>query len=283
MLNGIKMEIKVKIILHTKHAVTGKELITYEATYPRIILAEVNTHRVFSRSSSSSRAIPGKRLAASNFFYPDFWYKNGAGMQPKFELDGLKNKAAGLVYKAAYYSAKFFHYLLTKLDVHKQQCNRLLEPFIYTNSVITSSEWDNFFRLRCSQAAQYEIRMLAEAMREAKENSVPKILKIGEYHIPYIMESESHLDIETKLTLSAARCARVSYKTMFGSVSSIKDDIILTSKLKAEQHMSPFEHQAKIVTPDSKAFLGLNGNFSSGFYQYRKALEKSLNFHDGTR
>ena len=36
----------------------GHRLTTLEATFPRFVLAEFNTHRVFSRNSASSRAIP---------------------------------------------------------------------------------------------------------------------------------------------------------------------------------------------------------------------------------
>src|SRR3954454_17073296 len=39
----------------------GHRLTTVEATFPRFILAEANTHRVFSRNSASSRAIPTER------------------------------------------------------------------------------------------------------------------------------------------------------------------------------------------------------------------------------
>ena len=36
----------------------GIRLVTIECQFPRFILAQVNTHRVFSRNSASSRAIP---------------------------------------------------------------------------------------------------------------------------------------------------------------------------------------------------------------------------------
>ena len=43
---------------------------------PRIILAEFNTHRLFSRNSASSRAIPFKKMVQSvleNPFIPIAW------------------------------------------------------------------------------------------------------------------------------------------------------------------------------------------------------------------
>lgn len=43
----------------------GIEIATLLLTFPRIILSEFNTHRVFSRNSSSSRAIPYKKTVKS--------------------------------------------------------------------------------------------------------------------------------------------------------------------------------------------------------------------------
>ncbi|HEV2643681.1 MAG TPA: hypothetical protein VGT98_13280, partial [Candidatus Elarobacter sp.] len=40
----------------------GVRLTTMEARYPRFIHSEVMTHRVFSRNSSSSRAVPIRKM-----------------------------------------------------------------------------------------------------------------------------------------------------------------------------------------------------------------------------
>src|SRR4051812_47823071 len=40
----------------------GIRLTTFEVTFPRFILAEFNTHRMLSRNSASSRAIPTEKL-----------------------------------------------------------------------------------------------------------------------------------------------------------------------------------------------------------------------------
>lgn len=43
---------------------SGVRLTTLQVTMPRIVLAEFNTHRMLSRNSASSRAIPvEKRIA----------------------------------------------------------------------------------------------------------------------------------------------------------------------------------------------------------------------------
>ncbi len=64
-------------------------LISFELTFPRIVLSEFNTHRVFSRNSASSRAIPvWKRLAEvlHNPYIPIHFGKNKSGMQSAEDL-----------------------------------------------------------------------------------------------------------------------------------------------------------------------------------------------------
>jgi len=73
----------------------GVRLTTMEVTFPRFILAEFNTHRVFSRNSASSRAIPvEKRIAQvrENPFIPEGFTKNQRGMQAS-ELIGDEHQA----------------------------------------------------------------------------------------------------------------------------------------------------------------------------------------------
>lgn len=65
---------------------TGKRLTTFEITFPRIVLAEFNTHRMFSRNSASSRAIPLEKQIeriVTDPFIPERFPINCSGMQPK--------------------------------------------------------------------------------------------------------------------------------------------------------------------------------------------------------
>src|SRR5580692_7015772 len=62
----------------------GHRLTTFEVTFPRIVLAEFNTHRMFSRNSASSRAIPVTKMlerVRTDPFVPTYWGKNQKGMQ----------------------------------------------------------------------------------------------------------------------------------------------------------------------------------------------------------
>jgi hypothetical protein len=68
----------------------GARLTTLEVTFPRIVLAEFNTHRMLSRNSASSRAIPVlKRIKSvvDDPFVPESFGKNQAGMQAETSVD----------------------------------------------------------------------------------------------------------------------------------------------------------------------------------------------------
>ena len=70
---------------------TGERLTTVQVKFHRYILSEVNTHRVFSRNYSSSRAIPISKLieqVRKDPAMPVYWGKNKAGMQAEQKLSG---------------------------------------------------------------------------------------------------------------------------------------------------------------------------------------------------
>ncbi len=133
----------------------GNRITTMEVTMPRIVLAEFNTHRMFSRNSASSRAIPFEKMSRTieeNPFVPIAWQINHKGMQgseyitePR-EVDNLKQiwlngRDAAIVY------ATGLHYQ----NVTKQLCNRGLETYMWHKVLVTATEFENFFALRCPQ------------------------------------------------------------------------------------------------------------------------------------
>lgn len=62
----------------------GNRITSIIVTFPRFILAELNTHRLFSKNSASSRAIPFKTMLESvtnDPFIPIAWQKDHPGMQ----------------------------------------------------------------------------------------------------------------------------------------------------------------------------------------------------------
>jgi hypothetical protein len=264
--------IEVKIILDSISE-NGDRLTTFELKYPRFILSEFNTHRVFSRNSASSRAIPVKRMikdVLSDPVDPVFWGKNKSGMQASEELSGIRLFLSKLLWKTASISAIFFAYGLMLLGLHKQIANRIIEPWMWTKTIVSSTEWDNFFTLRAHPDAQPEFHSLANLMYDAYSRSVPKILKIGEWHLPYIdhMEKVTFVN-EDLIKMSVARCARVSYLTHDGKIPDLDKDASLYEKLVGSEpiHASPTEHQA---TPNKDS--SFDKNFK-GWHQHRADIE----------
>jgi len=269
---------------HESHRLT-----TMEVTFPRIVLAEFNTHRVFSRNSASSRAIPvEKRIAAvaNDPFVPGAFGKNQKGMQASENLEGTDAYDAKYAWMSAKDEAVRWAKRLAEVGVHKQIANRLIEPFSWQTVIVSATEWDNFFALRCNPDAQPEIRHVADMMREAYEASVPSRLLPGAWHMP-LLPDEAELTaagytVEDLCRISVGRCARVSYLTHDG-VRDPKADIDLYERLRSSGHMSPLEHVARPLTLDDiknrglKSYMPFVGNFC-GWVQLRKQLPNEDNF-----
>lgn len=141
----------------------GNELLTVSCTFPRIIVAEMNTHRMLSKNTSSSRAIPGLKMieiVKTNPVIPIGWQKKHSGMQGTQyishpdsialrELQWLNIRDKAVV--AAESLSTEFSDREDGEGVTKQLTNRLLEPFMWTTMLITGpvkGGWDNFFKLR---------------------------------------------------------------------------------------------------------------------------------------
>lgn len=271
----------------------GVRLTTFVLTYPRFIHSEFMTHRVLSRNASSSRAIPtAKFLEAikNEPAMPSAFTKNCKGMQAKEELENQDD--ARKVWLEARDAMMVFAQKLQDMGVHKQHANRLLEPFQHITVVATATDWANFFALRTHPDAQPEFQELANKMWECYSTQLPRFLKAGEWHLPFIKHEEIrtalvHIKrtedvIESLIKMSVARCARVSYNTHDGTEHSLAKDEELFNRLVGNSpiHASPTEHQAE-ATNDSTL---QSGNFR-GWIQYRKTLknENILEFHGSSK
>ena len=256
---------------------TGIRLISVQLRYPKFIHGELMTHRVFSRNASSSRAIPVKRMledVRNDTAKPIHWGKNQTGMQANQEHNALirleefeytPEEAWNIARDRAMEVSKAF----TTAGYHKQLVNRICEPFTNINTLVTATDWMNWFILRNHKDAQPEIEELAIQMKVAFKNSVPKALNYGEWHLPYITDEEMGDDIEKLKKVSAARSARVSYLTHDGKVSSWDEDITLFERLAVAEpfHASPTEHQAEAME-DKRYYKNLRG-----WQQFRAELE----------
>lgn len=222
-----------------------------------------------SRNSASSRAIPTAKLidrVANDPAAPLEWGRNRAGMSASDLLDDEHAAEAERVWLRARDEAVAHTTILMSLGVHKQELNRLLEPFLWQTVIVTSTEWSNFFELRCSPNAQPELREAALRMREAISSSTPQALAHGEWHTPLVQPDEYDLDLEIRRRISVARCARVSYLTHSGT-REIEKDLELCERLRSDRHLSPFEHVATPAADDA-----FHANFR-GWVQMRREIE----------
>jgi thymidylate synthase ThyX len=247
----------------------GVRLTTLEVTFPRFVLSEFNTHRMFSRNSASSRAVPTSKLlerVENDPVLPLEWGRNKAGMSANDVLSAAEEEAAKGIWLGARDAAVAHARRLLELKVHKQELNRVLEPFLWHTVIVTATEWENFFVLRCSSAAQPEIRAAATRMRAALDGSRPRAVAEGGWHLPLMQDDERTLAPELQKKISAARCARVSYLTHDGT-REIEKDLDLCDRLMSDRHLSPFEH---VATPAAGG--GFHANFR-GWLQMRREVE----------
>lgn len=266
----------VKIITDSKSSTTGDRLTTFELTYPRFIHSELLTHRLFSRNSASSRAIPIEKLITRVEecpVMPVFWGKNQKGMQAAEEISEEVRSAAETLWLDARDEAIQYANNLLSMGLHKQLVNRILEPWMFITTIVTATEFENFFALRTDKAAQPEFQYLASEMKTAYENNKPNHLRDGEWHLPYVelTNATSPLFVpeaarDQLLQIATARCARVSYLTHDGR-RNFDEDIRLHDQLARGGHWSPFEHVAQAIGQSARS-----GNFI-GWKQYRKLFE----------
>lgn len=261
----------------------GVRLTTVEATYPRIVHAEVMTHRMFSRNAASSRAIPVEKLIAAvqiDPFVPEKFGTNKPGMQAGDALIGIDHLSAAAAWIDARDAAVRRAKELGRIGVHKQLVNRLLEPFQWYTTLITATEWENFFALRCHPDAQPEIQRIAVLIREAMAESTPTPVEPGDWHLPLVPDMAelraACYSVEDIRRISAGRCARVSYLTHHGERDPLAD-IALCERLAASGHMSPLEHVATPALDYQNPTSQFYGNFR-GWKQMRKYLPNEANF-----
>ena len=270
-----KLGFKAQIIAYSTNG--SNVITTFNLNYPRFIHAELLTHRVFSKNSSSSRAIPIHVMLKSvwsNPAMPVHWGANRPGMQATEELQGWRLHAAKFIWRLASKAAVCFSWLLGKIGLHKQIANRVTEPYQWMNVVLTGTEFDNFYSLRTHKDAQPEFRKLAVMMQEAQKTNRPVYRPVGQgvisWHLPYITLIERlSFPLDVLLQVSTARCARVSYKLFDGKLSTPEKDKELYVKLvgSVPKHMSPAEHQAQSSPPSFGS-----ANFR-GWTQHRTFLE----------
>jgi thymidylate synthase ThyX len=251
----------------------GIRLTTFTVTFPRFILAELNTHRMLSRNSASSRAIPTEKIiqrVLENPFVPETFNKRVKGMGVGEVLatsDQITCQKAWLYARDKSVQAA---HVLVDAGVDKSRVNRLLEPFMWHTALVTATEWSNFFALRDHPDAQPEFQILARMMRESMDASSPQELGYGEWHLPLLSDEErSELRHEETLSqawgdrplpgaeanrmkwakVSAGRCFKVSYDRVTDDEDPA-DSFRRSETAPDSGHWSPLEHPAMAVESD---------------------------------
>jgi hypothetical protein len=245
----------------------GQRMTTFEIEYPRFILAELNTHRMLSKNSASSRAIPVKAMhqhMAENPAQPVHWGKNQPGMQANVELTANDLADAKFMWRRAQQDAMHWAQQMSeRVGLHKQVANRITEPWMIMKTVISGTEWANFWWLRAHADAQPEIHELAVKMWDELNSSVPLLLQPGEWHLPYVKyhrlssgeliyldATDTPITTEQAKIISASCCAQVSYRKNDDSYE--KAEKIFRQLIESQPcHASPVEHQATPMDLDT--------------------------------
>ena len=189
---------------------------------------------------------------------PVSWGKNQPGMKANEDVGSAVATEAEQIWNRAKDDALHWADALAhKLAIHKQIANRITEPWMTMKTVISGTEWNNFFHLRNHADAQPEIKALAEAMTVAYTTHLPVPLKPGQWQLPYITLAEyvptgelqylnnnfDPISLEEAKIVSASCCAQVSYRKnddSFDKAKKIYNQLILSEPV----HASPIEHQA---------------------------------------
>lgn len=257
---------KVELVAFSANPYNGKKLATWLLRYPRIIHAEAKAHKQIMKdmisydvtimgdtnmvkNSASSRAIPAFKMikdVQDNMFTPIAWQKNHKGMQGTTyltnEYQTLATNRWNQIGKETIENAEF----IRATGVTKQLVNRVIEPFQYIDVLVTGTEWENFFELRCplyfgryrswkdacvennaldpeadiitkleanESAAEIHIQQLAELMWDEFNSQTPVMLEPGEWHTPLVNKTdlidelkETHEEVYQEVITNSAVC-----------------------------------------------------------------------------
>lgn len=230
---------KVTLLNKATNAVTGDIIRTFQLDeFPKPFLGELAKHRVCSISAESSRARPIEKVmeqVRDNPYVPN-WTANQKGMSGLFMRD---QETPGQVYQRLKLDVLAAVRELSDLGVHKQDANRILEPFMFCSVVVTGTEWENFYKLRTAENVQPALKEIATEMRRIDQSTKPKELGLKQWYRPYP---------DLTVVENVAKIASISYARHNKDLSFAKAQE-LYSKLLFDEHLVPFEHVSKTVCP----------------------------------
>lgn len=257
--------------------------------FPKSFLSEIGRHRLFSFSWESSRARPFKSVLTQieNDPYIPPWTLNQPGMSGIDLTDTLlKDEATRQWLELRDEVIRRTQIMSDTLNIHKQDINRALEPWLRVSGLVTATDFTNFFQLRTKPDVQPAFREFATAMEELFNSVEPITLNWGEWYKPWQNEP---------VVTNTSKAAATSYAA-HQKDKPFEKHLELFDDLSRKKHFSPFEHSALAVHPGfqiedhyvfdhfkpiqsvSKLCLVRSlktigtGNFT-GFLQLRKILE----------
>jgi hypothetical protein len=195
--------ISCELILASKNEQTGDILYTFKQRFPRIILAETNTHMIAAKNAASSRALPTLRQLKNilnNPFLPHSIGQYQKGMQAGQEIQGLRRWLNEQIWLKSRFLMVFIAWLCYKLGAPKQFSNRLVEPWMWVEQIWTSTDVNNELLLRNHWMAEPHYQLLMKQKQEIIERvkahfaGTPdpglvrrcQVLKPGEWHMPFL-------------------------------------------------------------------------------------------------
>ena len=250
-------QMQVEVILASRGANGAPPIYTIRLRYPRIIHAEIMTHRVFSRNARSSRAVPVKTMLLETTtipFIPWHWGANQKGMQAGAEcdepvfLDGEEIGDDGELIIVPRAFTREDAWLVARDKVvevaealmtagyHKQIPNRLLEPFSWIDTLITATDWANFLHLRDHKDAEPHLQDLARLVKQAIEEAEVQVLQEGEWHMPYVNDADRH-----HMLIDSGRLAGERYEAVTGTDDHNQWLIRLSAARCARISYAPFD------------------------------------------
>lgn len=261
-----------RVVAKSKNIYTEDIITTFELEYPRIVHSHLLTHRVFSRNSSSSRAVPVSKVneqVINNPARPVEFGGNQSGMVSTGEHKELIN---GYTHEEWWdlsaKSAAMFSNAFAEAGYHKQVANRITEPYQFIKVVLTTTEYENWFKLRLANDADPTVKALGEVMLKAYNEAEAEILTDKVWHTPYVdhicnengvFESycvweQYHdedacvlLTEEEALAISTSCCGQVSYRNIDNSYDKALKVYERLGINTDHAHLSPTEHQAKPI------------------------------------
>lgn len=250
---------KPRVLAATYNPVSRTKMISFLVDFPTVLLAELRTHRIliqgslyehselvdFNLSANSARAIPANKYLQKildNPFIP-IWTGKQSGMSGSVVTNKQLEEANHLwlehlqsdLHDAG--TAQFVEDLI-ELGIHKQNANRLLAPYAYTTCIISGTEWDNFFELRCPKYKMVHNGKIYFSKKEAiRDNPTGKNIETGEnWSDITLWDDNDWLDGDMCSNISSAQ-------PEFQVIAEMLYDLYQEANWKESKYHIPFEDE----------------------------------------